>query len=166
MQKVTEAAKCCATCGALMLRKRFGGRLEDLSAFNKRKFCSLSCANTREALTKHGYSWRARKHLKTCCEACGSEQKLEAHHIDQDKANNDPSNIQTLCSPCHDFWHATAKRIGWPIAGRMPSLVPQWAFPSGWTALKPSEIALFRKSSKQSGAQFSKRSGDRSYGQR
>lgn len=123
MQRVPEEAKSCANCGLVMLRARFGGRLEDLTAFRKRRFCSLSCANTRKVLTKHGYSWRARKHLKTSCEACGSVKSLEAHHVNQRKADNRSENIQTLCSPCHDFWHATAKRIGRRIAGRMASLV-------------------------------------------
>lgn len=123
MQRVAEEQKSCSTCGAHMYRKRFGDRLEDLSAYRRRKFCSLSCANTRQELTKHGYSWRARKHLKISCEACGNARSLEAHHIDQDKKNNDPENIQTLCSPCHDFWHALAKRIGRQVAGKMPSLV-------------------------------------------
>jgi len=59
-----------------MQRKRYHGRLEDLSAFQKRRFCSLSCANTRTDLTKHGYSWRARKHLKATCEACGHPRRL------------------------------------------------------------------------------------------
>ena len=105
-----------------MQRKRFNGRLEDLSVFMKRRFCSLSCANTRTDLTKHGYSWRARKHLKKKCEACGYARALQAHHIDQDKAHNEPENIQTLCKHCHDFWHTTAKRIGRTVAGRMPRL--------------------------------------------
>lgn len=122
MLRVAEEQKSCATCGAAMFRKRFGSRLEDLSAFSRRKFCSLSCANTRQELTKHGYSWRARKHLKLSCEACGTVRSLEAHHIDQDRTNNEPTNIQTLCSYCHDFWHVTAKRNGRAVAGRMPPL--------------------------------------------
>lgn len=146
MQRVCEESKPCATCGAHMSRKRFGERLEDLSVFRKRRFCSLSCANTRQELTKHGYSWRARKHLKTSCEACGSGGVLEAHHVDQDRTNNDTANIQTLCSPCHDFWHATAKRIGRPIAGRMPFIVSPTQFPLGWTVLKGSATPSSRRS--------------------
>lgn len=123
MKRASVEPKSCAACGTAMLRRRFGARLEDLSAFRRRKFCSLSCANTRAVLTKHGYSWRARKHLKTSCEACGAGRVLEAHHVNQRKADNRPQNIQTLCKPCHNFWHATAKRIGRRIAGKMPCLV-------------------------------------------
>ncbi len=104
-------------------QKVFNGRLEDLSAFHRRRFCSLTCANTRRTpLTKHGYSYRARKHLGKECEACGHSKSLHAHHIDQDNANNSKENIQTLCKHCHNFWHTTQKRRGWSIAGRMPKL--------------------------------------------
>ena len=113
----------CRTCNALLERKRYTGRLEDKTVFEKRKHCSLSCANTREILTKHGYSWRARKHLKMACEACQETRKLIAHHISQDITNNDPDNIQTLCKWCHDFFHSMADRRGKTVAGKMASLV-------------------------------------------
>jgi len=122
MEKIQEESKPCSVCGAGMSRRRYGKRLEDLSVFKKRKFCSLSCANTRTDLTKHGYSWRARKHLKSACEACGHGRRLQAHHIDQNITNNNAENIQTLCKHCHDFWHTTAKRRGRTVAGKMPSL--------------------------------------------
>ena len=123
MQRVSEELKSCRTCGGTMFRKDYGARLEDLTAFSKRRFCSLSCANTRTTLTKHGYSWRARKHLKGFCEACGTTQYRQAHHVDQDKSNNTPENIQTLCKFCHDYWHSTARRTGREVAGKMPCLV-------------------------------------------
>lgn len=143
MDRIQEHPKNCQVCGIQMTRKRYNGHLEDMGAFSRRKYCSLSCANTRETLTKHGYSWRARKHLKGSCEACGYQKALQAHHIDQDKTNNEPENIQTLCKHCHDFWHTAAKRNGIQIAGRMPSLVGgkssrtldglQTGFPIGFT---------------------------------
>lgn len=117
--------KICKTCGKAFNRKVMpNGRKQDVKLFLKQEFCSLSCANTRETmtLTAHGYSFRARKHLKECCEACGYTKTLHAHHIDQDKTNNSPENIQTLCKHCHNFWHTAQKRMGKEIAGRMPSL--------------------------------------------
>lgn len=122
--KKLDPIKSCETCGIALLRQTFNGRLEDRSAFLRRRFCSLTCANSKKGpLTKHGYSWRARKHLKAACEACGTIKSLHAHHVDQDKANNSPENIETLCKHCHDFWHATARRLGRAIAGKMPRIV-------------------------------------------
>ena len=140
MKIVEVASKPCENCGQPMCRKRYGNVLEDLTAFSRRRFCSLSCANTRKILTKHGYSWRARKHLKNLCEACGERRELQAHHIDQDKANNLPENIQTLCKWCHNFHHATAKRLGVAVAGKMVSQEWLMGFPAEWTALEPSAM--------------------------
>lgn len=46
-----------------------------------------------------------REHLKPFCEKCGFEaqerRQLDVHHKDGDKSNNDPSNLITLCPPCH-----------------------------------------------------------------
>ena len=123
MEKKQTPKKYCECCGREMLRKDYHGRLEDRLIYLKRRFCSLSCANTRTDLTKHGYSWRARKHLKTNCEACGYQKRLQAHHINQVISDNGLENIQTLCKHCHDFWHTMARRLGWTVAGRMPSLV-------------------------------------------
>ena len=146
MKRVYIASKSCENCGQPMSRKRYGKVLEDLTVFSKRRFCSLSCANTRKILTKHGYSWRARKHLKTSCEACGESRQLQAHHIDQDMTNNPPENIQTLCKWCHNFHHASAKRLGIAIAGKMVSQGWLMGYPEGWTALNASVTPLSLKS--------------------
>lgn len=46
-----------------------------------------------------------RKYLKDACEQCGfvaeDRRQLDVHHIDGDKQNNNLSNLQTLCPPCH-----------------------------------------------------------------
>ena len=141
--------KPCATCGAMFNRALMpSGRLEDATIFMKRAHCSLTCANTRKTLKPQSYLWRSRKFKGSCCEACGETRKLHVHHCDQNQANNEPSNLQTLCQWCHDFWHATAKRVGRSVAGRMPNLggltlrmespaLPK-ASPIGWTELEPS----------------------------
>jgi hypothetical protein len=132
-KRKVEPVKSCERCGVEMTRRRFNGRLEDMGAFKRRKYCSLSCANTK-ARPDHWetYHWRARKHRKSSCEACGSTVYLHAHHADGEPQNNEPSNIQTLCVYCHNFLHATAERRGWTHPGRLPSLL-------GWTDLDASE---------------------------
>jgi len=48
---------------------------------------------------------RARKAKKGYCEKCltapDDKKLLDVDHIDNDKSNNEPQNLQTLCKPCH-----------------------------------------------------------------
>ena len=37
----------------------------------------------------------------TCCESCGSDGKLQAHHDDYAR----PLEVRHLCIPCHNLWH-------------------------------------------------------------
>src|SRR5215475_6492727 len=89
--------KHCEICGSILRRKRFGsGVLEDFTAFKKRRFCSLSCANSREkdgnSLTT--YHRRAGKARKPACERCGKmHPRLHVHHNDGNPANNVPDNL-------------------------------------------------------------------------
>ncbi len=123
MRRVMEHEKSCGRCTALMVRRRFNGRLEDLGVFKRRIYCSLICANMRDRPSHwETYHWRARKHRGSSCEACGSTERLHAHHADGDPKNNEAENIQTLCIWCHRFLHATADRLGWIVPGRLPSL--------------------------------------------
>lgn len=117
-------AKDCAECGSSFQRRRLtSGRLEDFAVYGRRLYCSLSCANSQ---TKGGDSRsashvQARKHLRSSCECCGSTQKLHAHHCDENWANNDPTNLQTLCESCHRSWHSTQRHTGVMPAGRRPA---------------------------------------------
>lgn len=45
--------------------------------------------------------YEARKHKKDYCKECGSNNNLEIDHIDGNRSNNKPSNLQTLCKKCH-----------------------------------------------------------------
>ncbi len=129
--------KRCSICGARFQRTRNeSGRLEDYQHFMNRRFCSLSCANSRSkgGLSRNAYQARARKHLKIACECCGTSERLHAHHVNQDWTDNRPENVQTLCVFCHQFWHATHKRLGVEPTKPMPPLaslsplapVPEW----------------------------------------
>lgn len=97
-----DPERSCETCGTPLFRKRFAsGRLEDRGVFLRRKYCSLSCASTKETVVKDTHHWRARKHRKPICEECEATEGLHVHHLDRDTANNDPSNLATLCASCH-----------------------------------------------------------------
>jgi len=121
--------KNCLNCNAPLLRRRFPSALEDATVFQRRKYCSLRCFGLHRyrdqyPLSKATYHARARRFRGPKCEACGTGKRLVAHHVDQNYTNNDPRNIQTLCKPCHDFWHSTQERVGMLTVGRMPALFP------------------------------------------
>ena len=123
-QQKQAPEKRCSTCGTRLLRKRFGNRLEDLTAFLNRGFCSLSCANSRSkgGRSRKAFHARARKHRKKACECCGVRMRLHVHHINDDWTDNRVANLQTLCVFCHQFWHATHRRLGVKPMRRAPRL--------------------------------------------
>ena len=54
-----------------------------------------------------------RRHRREVCERCGSvspnTRRLDVHHKDRDKMNNNPSNLETLCRSYHLKEHAFDK---------------------------------------------------------
>lgn len=73
----------------------------------------------RRKTKKHPGTAEARFILKklgrslTICEACGlHSKKLSIHHIDHNPHNNNPSNLQVLCKPCHAKSHHVADYLG------------------------------------------------------
>lgn len=118
MKRKIEQEKYCLNCGKRLERKRYNGILESMTRFNSRKYCSLSCANTRVNVTEAGLRWRAEQLRKERCEICGSRLNLHAHHVDGDISNNTPENIQTLCACCHAKHHHIMRRRGKTVAGK------------------------------------------------
>lgn len=121
--------KSCLWCKVLFDRKRFGrrGRMEELSVFKKRKFCSISCAvshqHSVEPPTVAASRKRAHKMVLLVCEACGVEKEnVSVHHMDDNPMNNEIENLQPLCLNCHGFWHAVRKRSPKSLPLRMPAL--------------------------------------------
>lgn len=109
-----DPRKLCKFCGKEMHRKRYKGVLEAYCVFAKRrKFCDQTCMGnfySNQAgdgdLHRSTYHKRARRiALKEKCEKCGSDEKLEVHHVDCDKTNNLPENLRTLCVGCHKAVH-------------------------------------------------------------
>ena len=59
---------------------------------------------------KAGRSRALRKFPARPCERCGTA-KAERHHKDENTLNNDPSNVEFLCKPCHLAEHNTSDRL-------------------------------------------------------
>ena len=140
----------CETCSSILERRRNdAGRLEGFRDFMRRRFCSLSCANSRSkgGESRNAYLFHARKLLKPACEACGVTTGRQAHHINTDWKDNRPENVQTLCLFCHHFWHAMHKRLGITPTQPMPKLLSP--LPSGpvaeWDACAPTGTVLTRR---------------------
>lgn len=111
----TSEEKICPVCGKHFKRRRFGKRLEDPTRFQNRIYCSKSCSAHRRLnetnKERSSYHRLARKHLKECCEFCGSTEHLDVHHLDKNIKNNLPSNLVTLCHSCHMKLHWQQRRL-------------------------------------------------------
>jgi len=44
------------------------------------------------------------EHGKECI-ACGSDENIEAHHLDGDRSNNNIDNLAPVCADCHKSVH-------------------------------------------------------------
>lgn len=48
-------------------------------------------------------------HANVVCENCGSMEDIVIHHINEDRKNNNISNLQALCRACHCRHHRPAE---------------------------------------------------------
>lgn len=95
--------KICETC-----KKSF--KIENWKE-TTRNFCSKNCLYNRESIVK--YRNTAFKQLPNKCAICINQRgRLEVHHIDFDRSNNDISNLSIICHACHLRIHALIKRSG------------------------------------------------------
>jgi len=126
--KVTYPAKNCEWC-----KKEFIPNRKD------KRFCKKSCQKRvserrtgkkeRHALRRRGLGlvlkWAASK-KKDYCECCGfvatHRCQLDLDHIDGDHANNEDSNLQTLCANCHRL--KTWMNRDWENKKGVPSDLP------------------------------------------
>lgn len=122
-----DPEKFCAECGTRMNRKRINGRLEDLGAFLRRRYCDRICM-ARAQLSGDPSSTYLKRFRKDCCEECGSTSRIGVHHIDGDRTNNSPENLRTLCPTCHTAWHWANGKTPWRrhsatcvVCGKVPA---------------------------------------------
>jgi 6-pyruvoyltetrahydropterin/6-carboxytetrahydropterin synthase len=46
----------------------------------------------------------------TICRRCGEKKKINIHHVDEDRNNFLPSNLEPLCVPCHTHFHYSLQK--------------------------------------------------------
>lgn len=51
------------------------------------------------------YNKKAFENQEHCCSNCGATENLLVHHKDEDRTNNDLSNLTILCKKCHQEHH-------------------------------------------------------------
>lgn len=80
--------------------------------------CSKSCANTYFRSGEDNGNWKHDAYQSTCflhhkkeCVVCGEDKIVEVHHLDENRANNDPSNLIPLCPNHHQYWHSKYRHL-------------------------------------------------------
>jgi hypothetical protein len=67
-----------------------------------------------------------RRARKDACERCGVTEQLCVHHKDENRYNNELSNLETLCRRCHQLHHDCAKNLPIPIRKPRPKRKCEW----------------------------------------
>jgi HNH endonuclease len=92
--------------------------------------CSRSCANTRFRSGEDNGNWRQESYRSTCfryhkkeCVVCKESNIVAVHHMDENRSNNEPSNLIPLCPTHHQYWHSRYRRL---IENSVYSYISEW----------------------------------------
>lgn len=110
------AKRLCKSCWVTIRRKKMetikqircricGKRISSISTS---KTCSSCCRTGSKAPKWNGGSslqYALKNHKKRNCNRCNSKSSLDLHHIDRNRSNNKPNNLETLCRSCHKLEH-------------------------------------------------------------
>lgn len=81
------------------------------------------CDNGYKGTDVLSYRTKAFRYYGKECGRCQSEDKLEVHHKDRNRSNNEIENLEVLCRECHvDEHKGENKRTRNPITGRFVSM--------------------------------------------
>jgi len=81
-------------------RSGFKQSSEHIHKRNKR---GEDCYNWKGGYSPHHYRGCKERDI---CIICGSTHRLAIHHIDENRCNNSPDNLQVLCNSCHSKHHS------------------------------------------------------------
>lgn len=123
--KLPTPEKYCERCGKKLERRPLSnGQSEPMYWFQKRRFCSVECANKaageerKKSPVHTPKASRRRARIATPnapCAICGKEGYTEVHHRDENPMNNSSENLVRLCKSCHAKQHR--KRVSCVVCG-------------------------------------------------
>lgn len=109
--KTGRFQKVCAACRSAKDLRR---KLKRLAETGKIKNPGVGSGNgVGKGPQHHSYKTgehACRNYLKLVCETCGSKKYLDIHHDDENRSNNEPSNLKTLCRSCHITLHHARRK--------------------------------------------------------
>ena len=80
--------------------------------------CGYSCANKFTKTGPNNGNWKDTQYTTTCfhyhkreCVICQEQNIVAVHHLDENRNNNDPSNLIPLCPTHHQYWHSRHKHL-------------------------------------------------------
>ena len=101
----------CISCGTIMEKPgALQKKCRPCQRASRAEACSEIGRRNYQGSGPSHHSWKTgigtfTQHRKDICERCGSTEYLCAHHRDEDRTNNAPENIETLCKKCHQNHH-------------------------------------------------------------
>lgn len=94
------------------------------------KTCGYACSNKFFRTGPNHGNWKESQYVTTCfhyhkkqCVVCDEQLVVEVHHLDEDKTNNDPTNLIPLCPTHHRYWHSRHKHL---VIDAVTTYVDDW----------------------------------------
>lgn len=108
----------CSVCNKNVAQKQYG---REKPYADKCTTCIRGYSRSKKAAAVDRKPYR--RYIKASCERCGFVPEhvcqLDVDHVDGDKANNDPTNLMTLCANCHRLktYESGDYRNSWHLRG-------------------------------------------------
>lgn len=113
LTKYKNAKYCSVRCRNAYIAYRHAVKTEKIKVPGVGSGGNQAAENNHQYKTGIGsYSEKAFKFYGKICNRCSSSKHLVVHHIDENRRNNDLTNLEVLCKRCHQEHHATRDTLG------------------------------------------------------
>ena len=121
------AARYCPKCGNA---RRIESQRRAILKSQIKKGVKVGVGSGGNQWGENNPQWRGgvydhRKYRKTSCELCSNTGRLDVHHKDGNRLNNQESNLMTLCRSCHRSIHQLRRgsgKVGKKLGKRLKQL--------------------------------------------